>query len=270
LLPVLPLLTGRKPTTLGSCPLLGLGGGSNLTMNKRKNILIVATNVDEFQKVGIRTGLWFAELVDFWIVASYSGYQMEIASPAGGKIPLDPQSLLVTELGDAIGIRGDLFHYYNDKAFMASLTDTAMLGDIDPDAYDALYMTGGHGVVFDYPGCEALLALIRRFHYRRTPIAAVCHGPVALLDVTLDDGEPLLKGKKVTAYSWKEEILAKRDHAVPFSLEDELRKRGADYSKALMPLGAHVVEDGTLLTGQNHMSTKALAEALMNHLARTT
>ena len=76
----------------------------------------------------------------------------------------------------------------------------------------------------------------------------------------------MIKGKNITGFSWKEEVLAKRDHAVPFSLEDELQKRGAKYSKGLLPYTSHVIEDGRLITGQNPASAKAVGEAVVTKL----
>jgi putative intracellular protease/amidase len=84
--------------------------------------------------------------------------------------------------------------------------------------------------------------------------------------VNLSNGEPLIKGKKVTGFSWPEEIIAKRDDAVPFNLEEELKKIGADYSKADKPFEVHVIEDGRLITGQNPGSTRAVAEAVIKRL----
>jgi putative intracellular protease/amidase len=91
-----------------------------------------------------------------------------------------------------------------------------------------------------------------------------------LLEAKQRNGDHLIKGKSVTGFSWKEEILAKRDQAVPFSLEEELQKRGATYSKARLPFVPHVVEDGLLITGQNPTSPKAVAEAVVKKLRAMT
>lgn len=235
-------------------------------MTTTKRILIIVTNTGEFEKVGFRTGLWLGELVEFWDVAEEAGYQMDIASPAGGKIPLDPESLMITQMGDAIGVNSSVAKRYEDKAFMNQLDTTLNVADADAAAYDAIYMTGGHGVMFDFPESTALAELTARFYESGKIVSAVCHGPCGLLNVTLNTGEHLIKGKDVTGYSWNEEIAAKRKDAVPFSLEEELQKRGASYSKALVPFKAHVVEDGRLITGQNPSSAKGVGEAVVKKL----
>jgi putative intracellular protease/amidase len=235
-------------------------------MAASKQILIIVTNAEQYQKVGYRTGLWLGELVHFWDVAQKAGYRMDIASPAGGKVPIDPESLLFTELGDAFGFKGPVGKRYEDREFMKVLDDTLEVAEVDPAAYDAIYMTGGHGVMFDFPASADLARLVAEFYEAGKVVSAVCHGPAGLLEVRLSSGDWLLQGKRVTGFSWREEIVAKRDQAVPFSLEDELRKRGSTYEKALVPFATHVVEDGRLITGQNPGSAKAVAKAVVENL----
>jgi putative intracellular protease/amidase len=232
-------------------------------------ILVIVTNAGEFEKVGFRTGLWLGELTHFWEVAEEAGYRMDIASPSGGRIPIDPESLLMTELGDALGLKGDLAKRYEDKAFMNLLDNTLKISDVDAAAYDAIYMTGGHGVMFDFPQSQLLASLTAKFYESGKIVSAVCHGPCGLLEVNLSNGEPLVKGKDVTGFSWTEEVVAKRDHAVPFSLEEELKKRGGKYSKSLVPFKSHVVEDGLLITGQNPGSAHAVGQAVVGKLRET-
>ena len=149
---------------------------------------------------------------------------------------------------------------------MDRLTDTMDLSDIRVQDYDAIYLTGGHGVMFDYPDNERLIELIARFYDNGRVVSAVCHGPSGLLNVKLQNGEYLLNNKNVTGFSWKEEKLAKRDHAVPFNLEEELQHRGASFSAAKLPFGGHVVEDDRLITGQNPKSAKQVGESVVKKL----
>ncbi|MDQ6703350.1 MAG: type 1 glutamine amidotransferase domain-containing protein [Pseudomonadota bacterium] len=235
-------------------------------MTWTRRILIIVTNADQFEKVGYRTGLWLGELVEFWEVAEEAGYQMDIASPSGGKIPIDPESLLITEIGDAVGLKGGLSKHYEDSALMNLLNDTLKVSDVDAEAYDAIYMTGGHGVMFDFPKSASLAELTAKFYESGKIVSAVCHGPCGLLEVKLSSGEYLVNGKEVTGYSWAEEKVAKRDHAVSFSLEEELQKRGGRYGKAMMPFGVHVVEDGRLITGQNPRSAQDVGKAVVKKL----
>lgn len=226
-----------------------------------KKILIIATNVDEYHKVGLRTGLWLGELTHFWDYAEQHGFAMDIASPSGGKIPLDPESLTRQMLEDQ-----DTGKRYLDRAFMDLLDDTMKVSAANVDNYDAIYLTGGHGVMFDFPQSQELAALITRFYETGRVLSTVCHGATGLLTASLSNGLPLVKGKKVTGFSWPEEELANRDQAVPYSLQDELKKLGADYSTAALPFAPYVVEDGNLITGQNPSSARATAEAVIQRL----
>lgn len=230
------------------------------------SILIVVTNVDQYEKAGYRTGLWLSELTHFYDVVTAAGLAVELASPEGGKIPIDPESLLFTNLGESMGIQGAVAKRYQSREFMRLLDDTRALGELDADAYAAIYMTGGHGVMFDFPTSAALAKLTGAMYDAGKIVAAVCHGPAGLLEVKLASGEHLIKGKKLTGFSWNEEKLAKRDDVVPFSLEEALQARAGVYEKALLPFAAHVVEDGLLITGQNPNSAHALAERVVARL----
>ena len=224
-------------------------------------ILIVVTNASEYEKVGYRTGLWLGELTHFWDVAEEAGFRMDIASPAGGHVPIDPESLAHAVLKD-----GGTDRRYEDRAFMDRLDGTMRVADADPSRYDAIYLTGGHGVSFDFPKSRPLAELIARFHESGKVVSAVCHGPCRLLDVTLSSGEPLVKGRNVTGFSWQEEELAQRANAVPYSLEDRLKELGASYTTAEKPFAPHIVEDDRLITGQNPGSAKGVAEAVVRRL----
>ena len=99
-------------------------------------------------------------------------------------------------------------------------------------------------------------------------VSAICHGVCGLLNVGLSDGQLLVAGKKITGFSWFEETLARRKKVVPFDLEAVLKERGADYRKAWIPMTSKVVVDGTLITGQNPLSSKEMAKVVLNHLTK--
>jgi putative intracellular protease/amidase len=149
---------------------------------------------------------------------------------------------------------------------MNRLHDTMKVAEADPSRYDALYMTGGHGVCFDFPRSVALAELTAKVYEAGKIVSAVCHGPAGLLEVKLSDGKYLIAGKKVTGFSWNEEVKAGREQAVPYNLEEELQKRGAKYGKAWMAFSSHVVEDGLLITGQNPASAEGVGEAVVKKL----
>ena len=166
-----------------------------------------------------------------------------------------------------IGIETAVQKRYQDRAFMDQLRDTRKTSEVDPSDYDAIYLTGGHGVMFDFTD-EGLAKKVAEFFEAGKIVSAVCHGPGGLLNVRLSTGEYLLKGRKVTGFSWREEELAKRAEAVPFNLEEEMKKRGAEYEKAMLPYTAHVVEDGRLVTGQNPKSARGVGEAVVKQLRK--
>lgn len=224
-------------------------------------ILIIVTNVGEYEKVGYRTGLWLGELTHFYDYVRDHGFEVDIASPSGGFVPIDPESLshkFLSELGT-----GDRYH---DRDFMKLLDTTVKVEDVKPENYDAIYLTGGHGVMFDFRQSDELESLVAKFYQSGRVVSAVCHGPAGLLNVRLSSGEPLVKGKSVTGFSWPEEEAAKRTDAVPYNLQNELMKLGGDYSTAGKPFQTHIVADGSLITGQNPGSARAVAEAVVSRL----
>jgi putative intracellular protease/amidase len=194
-------------------------------------------------------------------VAEKAGFAVDIASPSGGHVPIDPESLTADVLK-----QGGTDKRYQDRAFMDRLTRTMKVGDADPSAYDAIYMTGGHGVCFDFPRSADLARLTAALYEAGKVVSAVCHGPAGLLEVKLSNGNHLIAGKKVTGFSWDEEVKVGRDAAVPYSLEEELKKRGASYTRAWFAFAANVVEDGRLITGQNPASAAGVGEAGVTRL----
>lgn len=224
-------------------------------------ILIIVTNVGEYEKNGFRTGLWLGELTHFWDVAEKAGFELDIASPTGDYVPIDPESLL-----PGVIVMGQASRYYKDRAFMNRLRGTLKVSEVDMNRYDAIYLTGGHGTCFDFPASRDLADLIARFYESGKIVSAVCHGPAGLLNVTLSDGRSLIAGKNLTGYSWTEEVLAMRSGVIPFVLENELKKREAHFTKAKLPMFKYVVEDGRLITGQNPTSAGAVAEAVVRQL----
>jgi putative intracellular protease/amidase len=256
--------------------MLLLGGGLRLgqlriterDMDRTGRILIIVTNVDEYDRVGFRTGLWLGELTHFWDAAEENGFQMDIASPSGGWVPLDPQSLMIPEMGHNSHLGGDVTNHYRNKQFMDQLNRTLRVADLSASDYDAIYLAGGHGTMWDFSSPD-LARLLAEFAESGKIVSAVCHGPVGFLDARLSDGSWLVEDKKLTAFSWAEEEADNREDIVPFNLEDELKKRGAHYTKALVPFGKHVVEDGLLITGQNPASARGVGETVARRLRET-
>lgn len=226
----------------------------------RKRVLAVTTSVDEYRTTGYRTGLWLGELTHFYDVVTDAGHEVVIASIDGGFVPLDPESLSTIMLA-----QGGTKKRYADRAFMDLLRDTPAVSTLRALDFDAIYLTGGHGTMYDFTD-PALARLVSDFWAQDKVVSAVCHGPAGLLEATDTKGRPLVAKRKVTGFSWPEEKLAGRADAVPFDLSKALKQRGAKYDKALRPMAKNVVTDGRLITGQNPMSAKAVAKAVLKKL----
>lgn len=126
-------------------------------------------------------------------------------------------------------------------------------------AFDAVYFTGGHAVMWDFPDSAGLQRFTRAIWEQGGIVSAVCHGYCGLLNTMLADGTLLVAGKRLTGFSWREEVLAGVAATMPYNAEAEMKRRGALYNKALLPFVSHVVADGRLVTGQNPWSAKATA-----------
>lgn len=223
-------------------------------MNKR--ILHVVTNVAHYADPSQPTGLWLSELSHAWDVFAARGFEQRLVSPRGGVSPLEPRSLKWPSL-DA-SAKG----WLADPARMSLLSNTASPDEIDPADFDAIYFTGGHAVMWDFPDDAGLQRLARDIFERGGIVSSVCHGYCGLLNITLSDGSRLVAGRQVTGFSWAEEVLAGVAKLVPYNAEAEMQARGARYEKNLLPFTSRVVVDGRLVTGQNPQSAKATALAV--------
>lgn len=223
-------------------------------------ILIVVTNITVYQSGNLPTGLWLSELTHMYHSAKEQGYEVTIASPQGGAVPLDPESLkplLIDKLSK---------EYQADKGFMKLLQSTKSLHEVAGHPFDVVYLAGGHGTMYDFPNDAVLQRIIREQYESNKMVAAVCHGVCGLLNVKLSNGELLIKDKVITGFNWFEESLAQRKKEVPFNLEAELKKRTSKYKKAFIPMTSNVVVDGNLITGQNPFSSKEIAKVVMQQL----
>ncbi|UAY55431.1 type 1 glutamine amidotransferase domain-containing protein [Arachidicoccus terrestris] len=225
-------------------------------------ILIIVTNVDRYASGQLPTGLWLSELTHIYHSATGQGYKITIASPRGGNTPIDPESLKPFVL-DKVSKQ-----YFENRGFMALLEQTAPLDGIADPYFDCVYLTGGHGTMYDFPDDIHIQAIIKDQYENNRLVAAICHGVGGLLNVKLSDGEYLLKGKTITGFDWFEETIARRKKEVPFNLEAALKARGVHYKKAFIPMTSNVVVDGHLITGQNPFSSKQMAKVVMEQLNR--
>ncbi|MEV6305896.1 type 1 glutamine amidotransferase domain-containing protein [Actinoplanes sp. NPDC051861] len=215
-----------------------------------KKILIALSSHDDL--AGVRsTGYYLPEAAHPWKVFTDAGYTVDLVSVAGGEPPVDG-----ADLDDPV-----------QRAFLdlPALKDTPRFADVDQSAYDAVLFAGGHGAMFDFPADTDLAALTRDLYERGGVVAAVCHGPAALVGVTLSDGSPLVAGKRVAGFTNTEESAVGLTEVVPFLLQSRLEELGARHSGAA-DWQSHVVTDGRLVTGQNPASSTAVAEAVLKVL----
>ncbi|QJP08863.1 type 1 glutamine amidotransferase domain-containing protein [Pseudomonas multiresinivorans] len=226
-----------------------------------RRILHVVSNVAHFDNPDEPTGLWLSELSHAYDLFAAQGYEQQLVSPKGGAIPLEPRSLKWPN-ADASAKR-----WLADPASMALLSHTASPGELRGKDFDAIYFTGGHAVMYDYPDDEGLQRLAREIYEHGGIVASVCHGYCGLLNTRLSDGSLLVAGRRVTGFTWMEEILAGVAKQVPYNAEEEMKRRGARFDKALVPFTPKAVVDGRLVTGQNPQSAKVTAKRVISVLS---
>jgi putative intracellular protease/amidase len=222
-------------------------------------ILIVLTSHDQLGDTGKKTGFWLEEFAAPYYLLKDAGASVTLASPKGGRPPLDPKSDLPENQTEATT------RFRADAVAQAELAQSKRLAGVSADDFDAVFYPGGHGPMWDLPDNPASIALIESFVKADKPVAAVCHAPVALVNVHGKDGGYLIKGKRVTGFTNAEEEAVGLTAVVPFLLEDRLKERGGLYRKAAS-WAPHVEVDGKLVTGQNPASSQAAAEALLKLL----
>jgi putative intracellular protease/amidase len=222
-------------------------------------ILMVLTSHDQLGDTGKKTGFWLEEFASPYYVFKDANADVTLASPNGGQPPLDPKS-------DEPDFQTEATRRFKgDVDSQAALANTLKLSDISPENYDAVFYPGGHGPLWDLAEDRSSIALIESMLSSGKPVAAVCHAPAVLRHAKAQDGSPLVMGKSVTGFSNTEEDAVQLSEVVPFLLEDELRAKGANYSKA-EDWTPYAVADGTLITGQNPASSGLVAKKLLEKL----
>ncbi|KAG5986232.1 hypothetical protein E4U54_005534, partial [Claviceps lovelessii] len=175
----------------------------------------------------------------------------------GGVAPLDPSSVEMFKSDDS----STNFLQNKQHVWEKTLPLKDFLGRAGE--FDAVFYPGGHGPMYDLVTDAHSIQLIEEFYKAGKPVAAVCHGPIVFRDVTVDGGVPLVRGKNVTGFTNLEEDQVQLSDAMPFLLEDELKKKGAVFHAAEEPWGEKVVVDGLVITGQNPASAKGVGEAIL-------
>jgi len=223
-----------------------------------KKVLVVLTSVDKFPGSDKKTGWYLPEFAHPYDALVAAGVEVTVASPKGGLAPLDPASVEMFK-SDESSVR-----FLNDKK--ALWEKTQRLADFAGKAgeYDAIFYPGGHGPMFDLATDAESQKLAADFYDAGKVVAAVCHGPAALVNVTLGSGKALVEGKQVTGFSNGEEDAVDLSKFMPFMLETALdEKSGGKFVKADKDWGEKVVVDGRLITGQNPASAKGVGDAIV-------
>ena len=222
-------------------------------------ILIVLTSHSELGDTGKKTGFWIEEFAAPYYALIEAGAHVILASPKGGQPPIDPKSDEPSSQTPAT------IRFKADGDLQTLLAHTKKLSEVSADDFDAVFYPGGHGPLWDLTTDTDSIKLIEDFWKSKKPVAAVCHAPSALLNVLDENGNPLVKGKKVTGFTNTEEEGVKLTDIVPFLLENELKNKGGIYSKK-GDWESYVVKDGLLITGQNPASSEAVAQELIKLL----
>jgi putative intracellular protease/amidase len=223
------------------------------------NVLIVLTSHDQLGDTGRKTGFWLEELAAPYYVFKDAGAQIALASPKGGRPPLDPKS-------NEPSFQTDLTRRFErDLDANAQLDRTARLDSVKQEDYDTVFYPGGHGPMWDLAEDENSIRLLESFLAAGKTFALVCHSSGALRRVKGPDGKLLVEGKTVTGFTNGEEEEVGLTKVVPFLVEDELMRLGATFSK-VKNWGVHTVVDGQLITGQNPASSGQAAKLLIDVL----
>ncbi len=220
-------------------------------MVMKKNILIVTTNSKGDKNIE-NTGVYLEEFAVPYLIFKATGYEIDTASVNGGLSPVDIRSMSCSnpiEWDDCIKI----------------LRQTKKLSDIDYDKYDVLFFPGGHGPMFDIAFDDEIKKLVEYFYLNNKIISAICHGVVALVNAKDENNNPIVKNKKITSFTNKEEHIIKFDEFMPFLLETKLKELGANFVEN-RPWSEHVEIDNNLITGQNQNSATLLAEKVIEKL----
>ncbi len=223
-------------------------------------ILMIATSADRMTPGTEPTGVWLEELTTPYYAFRDAGAEVTLASIKGGAIPVDQRSVNADGENDA-----SVERYLKDAALQAEVANSPAFTSIDTTGYDAVFLPGGHGTMFDYPGSEELARLIERFDREGRIVAAVCHGPAGLVSAKKADGTPFVAGRRVAAFTDSEERAVGLDQAVPFLLETRMKELGAHHEGG-PDFQPFALRDGNLVTGQNPVSATRTAELVMEAL----
>lgn len=220
------------------------------------HILVVLTSHADLGDSGHKTGFWVEEFAAPYYAFLDAGVTVTVATPQGGAAPIDPNSAAPDAQTDAT------HRFYEDAVAQDAIRNTHQLAAMNEADFDAIFYPGGHGPLWDLTNNPDSIALLEGFVAAGKPISSVCHAPAAFLNIKTVDGDYFVKGKSVTGFTNSEEAAVQLTDIVPFLLEDEFKKRGAEY-KNTVDWAPFVVQDGLMITGQNPASSELVAKKLL-------
>lgn len=224
-----------------------------------QKILFVLPSHDQLGNTGQKTGFWLEEFASPYYEFIDNGYDVTIASPKGGRPPVDPKSLQPENQTESTK------RFQADKPANEKLGNSLVLKEVSSDDYISLFLPGGHGPMWDLSQDNDLKRIVEDFYNKDKIISAVCHGPAGLLQATDKNGYSILKNKRVTGFTNEEEQTVKLDKIVPFSLERRMKELGGNFEKT-ENFKPFVIHDGQIITGQNPASAFVAARKVIEIL----
>jgi putative intracellular protease/amidase len=251
---------------------------ANVTNPKKpRRVAIVIANPTTSTTTGWPVGFWWSELTHPYFILGEAGYEVEIFSPRGGKCEADAMS----DPRDQSGYSStDLvtMGFVATPRLMALVDDTRPVDQIRVADFDGIIVAGGQAPMFTYEGEHALQKKFVEFFEAGKVACALCHGVAILRYARLSSGQFLARGRTVTGFAnveedyadnivWEMKLLSRDKHVMPWRIEDELRKLGANYVQAGMWRG-FAIRDGNLITGQQNFSGGETAQLVLETLGR--
>lgn len=227
--------------------------------NQGPHVLLVLTNHSQMGEKA--TGLYLSEAAEPFYALNEAGFRVSLISPDGGRVPIDPSSFNLDTPENLMFWK----FFGNENENSPVIPGTFPAAGVKAETFAGIFFAGGHGTMWDFADSKPLQKLTAALYEAEKPVAAVCHGPAALVKVTLSDGTPLVKGKEVAAFTNSEEKAAGATDLVPFSLQDSLEKAGAKV-KTAPDFTENAVRDGHLITGQNPASAAKTARLFLEAL----
>lgn len=223
-----------------------------------KKVLVVLTNESQYGNRPEATGLWLGEATEFVREVEQNEIAVDYVSPKGGYVPIDPRSLKYASAAD-------LEMYASTDFRKRALSESLKPTEVEVGDYAAIYFTGGHGVMWDFPYNDELHQLSWEIYQQGGFLTSVCHGISGLLFLKDDQDQYVIKGKRITGFTNGEEVLSGKLKIVPFLNEDVAKINGALFTKK-RAYSEYAIQDGQLITGQNPFSPKAVAKLLVKNL----